>query len=81
MPLYIDFHAKMPPLPQSTLDELKKTLGTADNNGVKNVNAYITADGQGYCITEAPNADAVRKSHQAGGAPAPDQVVEVTSMP
>ena len=67
MPLYIDFHAKMPPLPPGALEEMKKGLGKADKDGVKAVNAYLTADGQGYCISEAPNADAVCKSHAAKG--------------
>jgi hypothetical protein len=67
MPLYIDFHAKMPPLPPGALDEMKKELGKTDKEGAKLVNAFFTADGQGYCISEAPNADVVCKSHAAKG--------------
>ena len=29
--------------------------------------AYFTADGQAYCLSEAPNSDAVCKSHESKG--------------
>jgi len=67
MPKYIDFHAKMPNMPPGALADMRRTLGTPDKDGVKNLNAYFTKDGQGYCISEAPNADAVCKSHAAHG--------------
>jgi Protein of unknown function (DUF4242) len=67
MPLYIDFHAKAPPVPPEALEEMRKNLGKADATGAKPVNALFTEDGQIYCITEAPNAEAVCKAHQAKG--------------
>jgi hypothetical protein len=67
MPLYIDFHAKMPSLPQSAFDEMRKQMGQVDKNGVNAVGADFTKDGQAYCISEAPDADAVCKMHEAKG--------------
>ncbi len=67
MPRYIDFHAQMPKIPQDQLQQLKSAVGRPDNNGVKNIDAIFTKDGQGYCITDAPNADAVCRSHEAKG--------------
>lgn len=67
MPLYIDFHAKMPQLPPDAIEKMKATIGKPDALGVKNINAYLTRDGQGYCITEGPNVDAVCKHHEAAG--------------
>lgn len=69
MPLYIDFHEKMPPLPPDALDKMKEQIGTTDGEGVRSIGAYFTTDGQGYCVTEAPDADAVCRSHQRKGLP------------
>jgi hypothetical protein len=69
MPKFIDFHAHMPPMPpdmQKMMQE-KVRAGKPDQFGVKPINAYFTKDGQGYCISEGPSADAVCKSHEAGG--------------
>ena len=54
--------------------------GQADPFGVKPVNMYAAADGQAYCVTEAPDAEAIRKSHQAAGVPAPESITEVQSF-
>ncbi len=67
MPRFIDFHAKMPSLPPEAMKEIRSNLGKTDANGVKAVNAFFTKDGQAYCISEAPNADAVCKTHEAKG--------------
>ena len=50
---------------------MRRTIGQTDPNGVKSVSAFITKDGQGYCITEAPNADAVCRAHEAKGLKVP----------
>jgi hypothetical protein len=71
MPKYIDFHAKMPAMPPEAQKAMKDKVaaGKPDQFGVKPINAFFTADGQGYCLTEAPNADAVCKSHETSGMP------------
>jgi hypothetical protein len=69
MPKYLDYHAKAPEFPpeaiQQTLDAIK--AGTADEYGVKPINAFVTERGEAYCLTEAPSADAVCKSHALKG--------------
>jgi hypothetical protein len=41
----------------------------------------LTADGSGYCLSEAPSADAVVSAHEAlGYAIDQSDVVEVTSL-
>lgn len=69
MAKFIDYHAKLPPLPPQAVQQMVQDVKAAkvDQFGVKGVNAYFTKDGRGYCFTEAPNADAVCKSHQAKG--------------
>lgn len=54
--------------------------GQADPFGVRIINQYAASDGQAYCVTEAPDADAIRKSHEAVGAPPPDTITEVQSI-
>ena len=67
MPKFIDFHAKLPQLPPGAIDEFKKTIGKRDVSGVTPLGAFFTADGQAYCLSEAPNAEAVCKAHEAKG--------------
>jgi len=67
MPKYIDFHAQMPAIPPEALSQVRASVGKTDTDGVKNINAYFTKDGQGYCVTEAPNPDAVCQHHKAMG--------------
>jgi hypothetical protein len=83
MPKFMDYHAKMPQMPPAAVKQMQDMLKAKkkDQFGVTPLTVYMGNGGQCYCLTEAPNADAVRKSHQANGGPAPDQVVEVTSMP
>ena len=83
MPKFLDYHAKMPQMPAEAVKQMQDMLKAKkkDQFGVTPLTVYMGNGGQAYCVSEAPNADAVRKSHQAHGGPAPDQVVEVTSMP
>jgi hypothetical protein len=69
MPKFIDFHSKMPAMPAEAMDQVRNSLGKPDANGVKAINAFFTKDGQAYCISEAPNADAVCRAHEAKGLP------------
>ncbi|MFQ6019495.1 MAG: hypothetical protein ACE5KW_01940, partial [Dehalococcoidia bacterium] len=55
--------------------------GQPDEFAVKPLNAFIGSGGQGWCLTEAPDAEAVCKSHEARGFPlSRGDVVEVTSL-
>ncbi|MBI2886664.1 MAG: hypothetical protein HYY02_05600 [Chloroflexi bacterium] len=69
MAKYIDYHAKLPPMPPEAVTMMQDVMrsGKADEFGVKAVNAFMSSSGQAWCLTEAPSADAVCKSHQAKG--------------
>lgn len=67
MPNFIDYHAKLPPLPPEAVQQMKAGLGKKDEFGVAALNIFMSSGGQSWCYTEAPNADAVCKSHQAKG--------------
>jgi Protein of unknown function (DUF4242) len=69
MPLYIDFHAKMPTMPPEALNEIRKEIGKVGPQGVTSVAAYFTKDGQAYCLSEAPDPDAVCRAHATKGLP------------
>ncbi len=82
MPKFIDYHAKMPELPAEAVEQMQKRIqaGQEDEFGVKAINVLMGTGGQAYCLTHAPDAEAVRKSHAAAGGPPPDEVVEVQSL-
>jgi hypothetical protein len=83
MPKIIDYHATMPQLPPEAAEGIAARLkaGQADQFGVKGLNVFIGKGGQGYCLTEAPSAEAVVKSHEALGFPlSHGDVVEVVSV-
>jgi hypothetical protein len=81
MPTFLDHHAMPEPSP-----EMKEAMagrirsGQADENGAKALNVYL-ADGEAYCLSDAPSAEAVVKAHEAAGVPIRrGDVVEVTPI-
>ena len=60
----------MPPMPPELVQGMQEAIsaGQADEFGVTPLNA-IMGDGQAWCLTDAPSADAVCQSHQAKGVP------------
>ena len=66
MPTFLDHH---PVAHAATTEVALQALqaqiraGKADDSGVKYLNAYVAVNGEGYCLSESPNADAVVKSH------------------
>jgi hypothetical protein len=80
MPQFMDFHddLKLPgeaiqQITQDTKDE--KT----DEFGVRQVELFHNPDGKVYCLLEAPDAEAVRKHHEALGVPC-GEVHEVSGI-
>ncbi len=78
MPKFIDHHPKMDMSKMSSeaieqgkkmLEQLTKDIKAkkADRFGVTTLNVFIGVNGESWCFTEAPNADAVLKSHAANG--------------
>ncbi len=54
---------------------------TPDDFGVKWLGAFVAVNGEGYCLSEASNAEAVVKSHEVFGyLIETTDVIEVTSL-
>ena len=67
MPKFIDHHATMPMPPemaQAAVEKMKS--GEKDENGVIGLNAFV-GQSETWCLTDAPNAEAVHKGHEAMG--------------
>jgi hypothetical protein len=83
MPRFIDHHPTNPNLPPELVTLIRQRLqsGERDEFGERGINVFIGAE-QTYCYTEAPNAEAVRRSHAALGIIlGPEAIVEVQVLP
>ncbi len=78
MPEYMDVHTGMQGVTAAELDEAHKAdLAIQDEEGVTFKHAWADpASGMVFCLSEAPNAEAVQKIHERAGHPA-DHVYEV----
>lgn len=54
--------------------------GKRDEFGVQLLNVFYNEQGRTLCINDAPNADAVRMSHQKLGVPCCDEIVEMECL-
>jgi hypothetical protein len=81
MPTFLDHHA-MPQLSPEMKEGMAERIrsGHADENGARAVNVYM-ANGEAYCLSDAPNAEAVVKAHEAAGVTIRrEDIVEVTAI-
>jgi len=71
MAKFLDFHETLPPLSPEMAQGMAEMIkaGQADPHGVTPLNVFITTTGQGYCLCEAPSAEAVVASHASLGFP------------
>ncbi len=59
----------------------KMQAGEQNQFDAKGLNIFMGTEGQAYCLSEAPNAEAVIKSHEAAGVPqSKENIVEVNSL-
>jgi Protein of unknown function (DUF4242) len=82
VPTFIDYHEMSDVAPEmaAAIGERIK-VGEADEHGVKGLNVFLGKDGTAFCLSEAPDADAVVKAHQAYGFSLDSaDVVEVQSV-
>ena len=82
MPTFIDHHEMSDVAPEmaAAIGERIKA-GEADENGVKGLNVFLGKDGTAFCLSEAPDAEAVVKAHQTYGFSLDSaDVVEVQSV-
>jgi hypothetical protein len=83
MPKFIDHHAMSPNLPPELQEGIAARLraGEPDEFGVTGLNVFLGSDGTAFCLSEAPDADAVVKAHEAVGFPlSRKEVVEVEAV-
>jgi hypothetical protein len=83
MPRFLDHHATNPNLPPEVVTVIRQRLvsGERDEFGERGINVYIGSRDT-YCYTDAPDAEAVRKSHAVLGIIlAPENVQEVQPLP
>ncbi len=83
MQKFLDHHATMPEVPPEAAREMASRIraGEPDEFGVRGLNVLIAKNGEGYCLSEAPDADAVVRAHEAYGFPlAREDVVEVETL-
>jgi len=83
MAKFIDRHPTNPNLPPEVLTIIRQRLqsGEADEFGDRGINVFI-GNADTFCYTEAPDADAVRKAHEALGIfLGPEDVAEVRVLP
>ena len=82
MPKFVDHHEMSDVAPEmaAAIGERIKA-GEADEHGVKGLNVYLGKDGTAFCLSEAPDAEAVVKAHDAYGFSLDSaDVVEVQSV-
>ena len=80
MPQFMDFHDDLK-LPEQAIQQITKDAKeqNSDEFGVRQVELFHNPDGKVYCLLEAPDADAVRKHHEALGVPC-GEVHEVSGL-
>lgn len=82
MPKFIDHHAMTdvsPELAEGIAQRIR--AGEPDEFGVRGLNVFLGKDGTSYCLSEAPDAQAVVKAHEAFGfSISRGDVVEVESV-
>jgi len=82
MPKFIDCHEMRDVAPELAEGIAARIQADeADEHGVKGLNVFLGKDGSAFCLSEAPDADAVVKAHEAVGFPlSRSEVVEVESV-
>jgi hypothetical protein len=81
MPKFIDHHPMSELAPEARAGIAEKLkAGEPDEHGVRGLNVFV-GEGQAFCVSEAPNADAVKKAHEALGFSLSERdIVEVESV-
>lgn len=82
MPKFIDHHA-MSDLAPEAREGIAERLrsGEPDEFGVRGIKVFLGKNGHSFCLSEAPNAEAVKKAHEAVGFQISEaDIVEVESV-
>lgn len=78
--IFLDSHRDIK-LDSKTIRTMSNSIkaGAKDEFNVKGLNLFYNDQGRAFCLTEAPNVDAVRKTHEAKGMKC-DEIVEVKTL-
>ncbi len=68
MPKFLDYHEIAPQMSPEAVEHATEVIksGEVDSFGVRNIN-NLSGDGHAWCLSEAPDADAVVKAHESWG--------------
>jgi hypothetical protein len=84
MPKFLDHHPiAHAAMSKEAVEAITGRINVAapDEFGVTLMNVFVAADGEGYCLSDAPSVDAVINTHGALGYTLdPSDVIEVTSL-
>jgi Protein of unknown function (DUF4242) len=83
VPKFIDHHSMGPGLPPEAAEGIAEKIraGETDEFGCRGLNVFLGKDGTAFCLSEAPDADAVVKAHETAGFPiSRADVVEVEAV-
>jgi hypothetical protein len=80
VPKFMDYHDDLK-LPEAAIQQITQEASDhkTDDFGVRQIELFHNSDGKVYCLLDAPDADAVRKHHEALGVPCGD-VHEVSGI-
>jgi Protein of unknown function (DUF4242) len=80
MPKFMDFHDDLK-LPAEAVKQIADgtKAGATDEFGVRQIELYHNADGKVFCLLEGPDAEAIRKHHDALSVPC-GEVHQVESL-
>jgi hypothetical protein len=68
MPKFIDHHEMRDVAPEMAAGIAERIkAGDTDEHGVKGLNVFMGKDGTAFCLSEAPDTDAVIKAHESHG--------------
>jgi Protein of unknown function (DUF4242) len=68
MPKFIDHHEMRDVAPELAAGIAERiNAGQADEHGVRGLNVFLGKDGTAFCLSEAPDADAVIRAHESFG--------------
>lgn len=80
MPKYLDHHKPPKNMTPAMMQQMKESMGKTDQFGAKHLNVIMGKD-EVWCLSEAPNAEAVHKGHEAMGIKlGHGDVTEVTTL-
>ncbi len=84
MPQFLDYHARLPLIAPDVVEAMLERIrsGSLGNSEVTRWNIYVGGEtGQAWCLSEAPDSEAVFQAHRLVGFPQSEEnVVEINQL-